>query len=277
MSEVLTERRGAVLLVTLNRPERLNAWVPALDRQYADALATADADPSVRAVVVTGAGAGFCAGADLEVLAGLDLESGPDLPARRLDAFPPAMRTPVIAAVNGACAGIGLVMALQCDVRFVSASARLATSFSRRGLIAEHGSSWLLPRLVGRGRALDLLLTGRTFDGEEAGRMGLAEFVLPRDEVLKAALAYATDLTENTSPTAMAVIKAQLRSHADLDLLDALRESDDLMLRAFARPDVREGLAAWREKRLPRFGDVDAAALDEVQSPPHRATPEETA
>jgi enoyl-CoA hydratase/carnithine racemase len=259
---VLTERRGRVLLVTLNRPERLNAWTAEIEHLYYAALADGDADPEVRAIVVTGAGRGFCPGADLQALAGVDRSSRDSLPKRRWDAYPPTMATPVLAAVNGACAGIGLVVALQCDLRFVAAEARLATSFTRRGLIAEHGSSWLLPRLVGRSRALDLLMSARTFDGQEAERIGLAEFVLPREQVLDAALAYAEDLAANCSPTAVAVVKAQVQRHLGTDPETALRESDELLFRSFGWPDVTEGVTAWLQGRPADFPSADRSQAD---------------
>lgn len=262
MDVVLTERRGRVLLVTLNRPERLNAWTAEMEHRYYAALADGDADPEVRAIVVTGAGRGFCPGADLEALSGVDVSSRDSLPKRRWDAYPPTMATPVIAAVNGACAGIGLVVALQCDVRFVATEARLATSFTRRGLIAEHGSSWLLPRLVGRGRALDLLMSARTFLGEEAGAMGLAEFVRPAGEVLDAALAYAEDLAVSCSPTAVAVVKAQVQRHLDTGSVQALRESDELLFASFGWPDVAEGVLAWLQRRPPGFPPADRSQAD---------------
>ena len=179
MSElVLAERRGPVLVLTLNRPERLNAWTDALEECYYDRLDAAEDDPEVRAIVVTGAGRGFCAGADMG-----DLEQGAggaDVEAvlrnrPRPRAFPLTVRKPLIAAINGAAAGLGLVEALYCDMRFATPEAKLTTAFARRGLVAEYGMSWLLPRLVGYSTALDLLLSGRVVLGEEALRLRLVD------------------------------------------------------------------------------------------------------
>jgi enoyl-CoA hydratase/carnithine racemase len=263
---LVTERDGAVALLTLNRPDRSNAWTGELESAYYAALAEAENDPGVLAVVVTGAGRAFCVGADLDLLADSDVTAIDSLlPERRFDAFPPLMSTPVVAAVNGSVAGVGLAAALQCDLRFLATEAKVTTAFTRRGLVAEHGMSWLLPQLVGRARALDLLLSGRTISGEEAGRIGLAEFVLPAAQVLPAALAYAHDLAAHCSPTAMAVVKAQLRADAgDGDPVAVLGRADALMRSSFTRPDVIEGISAWLQRRPPAFGPLDAEAVAEV-------------
>jgi enoyl-CoA hydratase/carnithine racemase len=255
-SHILQERRGGVLLVTLNRSEVLNAVTPDMERDYFASLQEADRDPDIRAVVVTGAGRGFCAGADLSVSPEELAADGAPLPARDPSHYPPLLRTPVIAAVNGPCAGVGLAMALQADVRFVADSAKLATAFSRRGLIAEHGVAWLLPRIVGRARALDLLISGRTFTGSEAYRYGFAQFCLPAEDVLAAAMAYADDLADNCSPSAMAVIKRQVSEDDLLDPYDALLQADQATRESFSWPDLFEGIRAWQEGRPPRFSPV---------------------
>jgi enoyl-CoA hydratase/carnithine racemase len=241
---VLQDVADGVATVTLNRPERLNAWTPALETAYFDALAQADADPAVRAIVVTGAGRGFCAGADLELLEDLDPSAVAGDP--RSDLFPTTLRKPVICAVNGACAGLGLAMALMCDVRFVARSAKLTTSFAKIGLVAEHGTSWLLPRLVGHAVALDLLFSSRVVQGEEAVRLGLANVVVDDADVVTAAQDYARGLARSSSPFAMAAIKQQVYADASADLPTAMREAYRLVEQSLDHDDFRKGVAAVR-------------------------------
>jgi enoyl-CoA hydratase/carnithine racemase len=258
---VLAEQRETVLVLTLNRPERMNAWTDALEGQYFERLAAADADPAVRAIVVTGAGRAFCAGADLDDLAaaGATGEAANGAPTGRPPrSFPSAIRKPLIAAINGAAAGLGLVEALYCDVRFATPTAKLTTAFARRGLIAEYGISWLLPRLVGVSRALDLLISGRVVLGDEAERMGLVDRVVPAGRLVDEAVAYALDLAGNCSPTSMAVIKSQVQRHLAGTLAEAVADSDRLMLESFGWPDLAEGVASYRERRAPAFPPLTA-------------------
>jgi enoyl-CoA hydratase/carnithine racemase len=254
---VVFERRGRVLLVTLNRPERLNAWTDEMEVLYFDVLAEADADPAIGAVVVTGAGRAFCAGADMDSLQGIGAGEEQYVPQDRPKTYPLEIRKPLIAAINGACAGLGLVQALYCDVRFVASDAKLTTSFSRRGLIAEHGISWWLPRLVGPGRALDLLLSARVIDGEEAVVLGLANVARRRDEVVGRALEYATDLAENCSPRAMAVTKYLVRAHLTTSMDAALDEANHHMTDSLTWDDLAEGVAAFVERRAPHFPPLE--------------------
>ncbi len=250
-----------VALLTLSRPDRLNAWTPAMERAYYDALERASDDPAVRAVVLTGEGKGFCAGADMDMLSGLNNEersatgNADGLGARSV-AFPLMLGKPLIAAINGACAGVGFAQALMADVRFAAAGAKLTTSFARRGLVAEYGSSWLLPRIVGRSRALDLLLSGRVVLAEEALAMGLVDRVLPAGEVLPAAMAYARELVTWSSPASMAEMKRQVLVDADRPLDAAAKEATELMYRSFSGPDFAEGVTAWVERREPRFAPL---------------------
>jgi enoyl-CoA hydratase/carnithine racemase len=256
---VLYEVEDGVAVLTLNRPDRLNAWVPEMQVRYFDLLEEAAADGSVRAIVVTGAGRGFCAGADMEVLQG----SATSEDARgdsRPQTFPTTIPKPVIAAVNGPAAGLGLVMALQCDIRFAAAGAKLTTAFARRGLIAEHGISWTLPRLVGSANALDLLFSGRVILAEEALAMGLVNAVHPAEELLDRTLAYARELATWSSPTSMAVMKKQVYEHMERGAAEALEESNRLMGESFERPDFAEGVAAFVERREPRFEGVTQRA-----------------
>jgi enoyl-CoA hydratase/carnithine racemase len=253
---LLAERRGAVLLLTFNRPERLNAWTNALEDSYFEALLAADADPEVRAIVVTGAGRGFCAGADME-----DLASAPGATDAQIDRpfprhLPLMVRKPVIAAVNGAAAGLGLVEALFCDVRFASPEALFMTAFVRRGLVAEYGASWLLQRLVGPGRATDLMLSGRRVGGVEAADIGLVEFLVPAEELVDRAVAYAAELAASCSPWSMATIKSQLQLDAERGFAESVRDADALMRQSFRGSDIAEGVASFTERRPPVFAPL---------------------
>jgi enoyl-CoA hydratase/carnithine racemase len=255
---VLAERRGSVQVLTLNRPDRLNAWTEELERRYFALLDAAEDDPEVRAIVVTGAGRGFCAGADMDDLqqAGTaDLDAA--LKQReRPRTFPMTVRKPLIAAINGAAAGLGLVEALYCDLRFCAPEAKLTTAFSRRGLIAEYGMAWILPRLVGPSTALDLLLSARVVQGEEAQRLGLVDRVVARDAVLDEAVAYAQDLADHCSPASMATIKGQVQRDLDRPFAEAVADADRLMLESFTLPDVQEGVASYLEHRAPAFAPL---------------------
>jgi enoyl-CoA hydratase/carnithine racemase len=248
-----------VAVITLNRPDRLNAWIPAMQVRYFDLLEEAGADPDVRAIVVTGAGRGFCAGADMEVLQGTgaaDDARGDDRP----QTFPLTIPKPVIAAINGPAAGLGLVMALMCDIRFAASGAKLTTAFARRGLIAEHGISWVLPRLVGSANALDLLFSGRVVLAEDAVPMGLVNAVHPREELLDRTLEYARELATWSSPTSMAVMKRQVYEHLERGAAESLDESNRLMAESFERPDFAEGVASFVEGRPPEFEGVSGRA-----------------
>lgn len=243
-----------VLTLTWNRPERRNGWTVELKDAYYARLTAAAADPEVRAVVVTGAGTTFCPGADTAHLGDLAQE-GAQLPEVAID-VPRDFPKPIIAAINGACAGVGLVHALFCHVRFAADTARFATSFTRRGLVAEYGISWTLPRLIGTGNALDLLLSGRTFDAAEAKDLGVVSRVVPRDDVLAAARSYARDLARNCSPAAMATITKQVFEDLDGSFDEALARSHGNVNRFIGGPDLREGLASFVEKRPPRFAPL---------------------
>jgi enoyl-CoA hydratase/carnithine racemase len=262
MSEVvLKDVQDGVALLTLNRPERLNAWTQELERDYFAALGECAASQQVRVVVVTGAGRGFCAGADMQELQTLGEEGVSEEQrngARTAQTYPLTVPKPIIAAINGPCAGIGLVQALMCDIRFVAEDAKLTTAFARRGLVAEHGISWILPRLVGPARALDLLLSGRVVLGHEAAAMGLANAAMPGDQVLERTLAYAHDLAVNCSPASMATMKRQVYADLARAVPDALDEADRLMLQSFTAPDFAEGVTSFLERREPHFAPLSA-------------------
>lgn len=252
-SLVLSELRGNVLVLTWNRPERLNGWTDTLEDQYFALLAKADADPDVRVVVVTGAGRGFCAGADMDQLQSASenalSETGNRLPKHT----PLFFRKPLIAAVNGAAAGLGLVEALYCDVRFSVPSAKFTSAFARRGLVAEYGLAWLLPRVVGAGRAFDLLLSARVIMGEEAYRIGLVDFLVEPDELLDRAVAYAVDIATYCSPTATGIIKSQVHEAFNSGFASAAVSAEQARIASFDRPDVAEGVQSYLERRPPRF------------------------
>jgi enoyl-CoA hydratase/carnithine racemase len=257
MGEVVQlQVRDGVAIVTLNRPERLNAWTEEMEHAYFDALESCGSSAEVRAIVVTGAGRGFCAGADMQQLQAIGngaLDGDAGARERRPQTLPLSIPKPMIAAINGPCAGIGLVQALMCDVRFAAAGAKLTTAFARRGLIAEHGISWILPRLVGQATALDLLLSARVLLAEEGRELGLVNRVLAPELLLEETLAYARDLASNCSPASMATIKRQVYAALDQELPQALQEADGLMLESFAAADFAEGVTSFVERRDPRF------------------------
>ena len=254
---VLIEVEAGVATLTLNRPDRLNAWIPDMQRQYFDLLEECGRDPEVKVIVVTGAGRGFCAGADMERLQGIT-DGEREEPDERPQTLPLTIPKPIIAAINGPAAGLGLVMALMCDLRFAAAGAKMTTAFARRGLVAEHGISWILPRLIGPARALDLLLSGRVVLAEEAAALGLVNAVHPPEELLERTLEYARELAAWSSPAAMADMKRQVYEHLEKGSAEALEESNALMLASFARPDFREGVASFVEGRPPRFDGIGA-------------------
>jgi enoyl-CoA hydratase/carnithine racemase len=254
-----------VALLTLNRPDRMNAWNADLSARYFELLEHCAQSDDVRAIVVTGAGRGFCAGADMDALQSIGSSSdggsggAPSAEAAsgsHLQSFTTTVPKPVIAAVNGACAGIGMVQALACDIRFAAAGAKFTTAFGRRGLIAEYGMSWLLPRLVGTANALDLLLSARVVLAEEAHAMGMVNAVLPVDKLVDHAVAYAADLAANVSPTSMAVMKQQVYADYGMTLGDAEQKALRLMKESLRRPDFKEGVASFLEKRPPNFSPV---------------------
>src|SRR4051812_8247378 len=258
MSEVvLFEVDRGVATVTLNRPDRLNAWTGELEHAYFAALDECAARDDVRAVVVTGAGRGFCAGADMDDLEAIGSNGGRGAQHdRRPQTFPLTVPKPIVAAINGACAGIGLVQALMCKVRFPNPEAKSTTAFPRRGLVAEHGISWILPRLVGPARALDLLLSGRVVLADEAERLGLVNAVHAPDELLDRTLDYARELATWSSPASMAVMKRQVYEHLEARCGPALEESNALMLESFTRADFGEGVASFVEGRSPAFNGL---------------------
>jgi enoyl-CoA hydratase/carnithine racemase len=250
---VLSSLDAGVLTLTFNRPDRLNAWTDEMGRRYFDLLEEAERDPAVRAIVVTGAGRGFCAGADFQTLQDLQTGEYDGEPDKRPNTFPTTIRKPIIAAVNGPCAGLGMVHALVCDLVFTAAEAKWTTAFSRRGLVAEYGLAWVLPKLVGQARAMDLLLSGRTFTGAEAYELGLVSRAVPAETLMEQTLAYARDLAVHSSPASMAVIKRQIWGDWLITLDESATTAVRLMVESFGRPDFTEGIASFLERRPPAF------------------------
>jgi enoyl-CoA hydratase/carnithine racemase len=239
-------------VITLNRPEALNAWTFDMGVHYLRRLDEAAADPAVKVVIVTGAGRGFCAGADMGSLKQLIAGELPPPEGVRDDfATEPAVPKPVIAAINGPCVGLGLARALYCDIRFLQRGTKLSTAFARRGLPAEDGLAWLIPRIVGWSKGLDLLLSARTVTDEEALALGLVNQVV--DDAFEAAKAYARDMVRNCSPASLREIKSQIWGGANLTIQQANTQADELLMAAFKRPDLGESVAAFLEKRDPHF------------------------
>ncbi len=262
---ILYEVSEKIATITLNRPDRMNAWTPIMERDVRHAMEAAAAADDVRVIVLTGAGRAFCAGADMDALKGLDpddVKRAQKLPPfdmnRRPDwqsryGYYPSISKPVIAMLNGATAGIGLVHALYCDLRFAADNTVFTTAFSRRGLIAEHGISWMLPRIVGHAHALDLLMSARRVPSDEALRIGLVNRLYPPDQLREQTYAYARDLADFVSPSAIAVIKRQLYDVPFQTLAEATIDANREMVVALRGSDFREGVASFMEKRPPRF------------------------
>ncbi len=262
-----------VATITLDRPERLNAWTSRMNFEYRALLQRASEDPGVRVIVVTGSGRGFCAGAESDDLAG-HVERGSyrswdaDDPARpgygvrpEFDAelaYHFGIPKPIIAAVNGPAAGIGFALSCYCDIRIAAAGAKLTTAHGKLGLPCAFGLAWLLPRLIGQARALELILSSRTFTTEEALTFGLVSDVVPAEQLADRVGEYARALATTVSPASMASSKLQVYEAFHLTAAQAVAKAEALLGPMMAGPDYREGVAALREKRPPRFADPAA-------------------
>jgi enoyl-CoA hydratase/carnithine racemase len=270
--QIITEKDEGVLTITLNRPERLNAWTAQMGQEMRAALDQADADDEVRAVIVTGAGRGFCAGADLasggdtfdarkrEAVAGARRDNGGELTLRIFDCT-----KPVIAAINGPAVGVGATMTLPMDVRLAAEDARIGFVFARRGIFPEACSSWFLPRVVGISRAMEWVATGRVFSAEEALEGRLVRSVHPKDELLDAARALAQEIAENTAPVSVALARQLMwrMLGAEHPMLAHRADSRGMVARGQSA-DAREGITAFLEKRPARFPDRVSEGLPEV-------------
>lgn len=274
--DILVDTADRVATITLNRPDKLNAWTVTMQSEVKKAVIAAGQDDEVRCIVITGAGRGFCAGADMEGLQAIDPDQpderplggqrsedgdlfdgapGPDVaehyPGRFGYLF--ACPKPIIAAINGPCAGIGLVFALYTDLRYAAEDAKFTTAFAARGLIAEHGISWLLPRLVGEAAALDMLFTARKFLGVEAERLGLVNRALPGEQLMDHVRGVARHLAHEVSPRSVAVMKRQARAAYFQNFEEALAVGDAEMAKSFKTFDFKEGVDSFVERRPPAF------------------------
>lgn len=255
---LLVEYADSIAEVCLNRPDRLNALTPDMGPSYARLLTDLDADPAVRGILVTGAGRGFCSGADLTALGGSVEELRSYVTGQSLQTLPAialSLGTPVATAINGPCAGIGFVLAVSADARFVHPEATLSTTFARLGLVAEYGIAWLLPQLIGRSAATDLLLTGRTINGLQAEELGLATCAA---DPVSAAREWLVGIAENSSPASVATMKRQLLDADHQTLEQSIDASLVAMSAAFDSPDLAEALAARAQKRGPKFAGYPA-------------------
>jgi enoyl-CoA hydratase/carnithine racemase len=248
------EVADGVATIAFNRPENMNGMIGNMEVEYFRRLMDADADPDVRAIILTGNGRAFCPGADL---ADHRTEGDEPLPNASIPTTTPLhVRKPMIAAINGACAGVGLVYALQCDVRIAASGVKLTTAFARRGLIGEYGMPWLLQQIAGRAVALDLLVSGRVFLAEEALRLGLVNQVVDADALTGTVRAYALDVASNVSPSSMATIKRQVTEQAGMTADEAMAHSDELMRQSLLGEDVREGIESFLERRQVSFAPL---------------------
>jgi enoyl-CoA hydratase/carnithine racemase len=263
---------GHAAIVTLNRPNSLNAFTYPMMDEFGDAIAQAEKNQTVTGIIVTGEGKGFCAGVDMSTLNTLQ-EEGQGSQTEKLQSSPGnkamgddftsgftylmSVRKPILAAVNGACAGLGLSIALLCDMRFAADKAKFVTSFSPLGLVAEHGQSWILPRILNPSRALDLLWSSRRVDAQEALGIGMVDRVFSPETLLKESANYIETLAKTASPTSLMLMKRQVYRHLNMTLGEAMVETNHLMDESMVQEDFEEGIAAFAEKRLPKFRKIE--------------------
>ena len=269
-SDIIYEKSDRIATVTFNRPEKMNAWTPKMGVETRAAMMDADRDPDVGAIIVTGAGRAYCAGADMgalsEISAGRASATGGNAAAvedewlkqqrpdyRSQYSYILALTKPVIGAINGACVGLGFTTCLYQDIRIASENARMGLIFVQRGLAIEHGSSWMLPRIVGVARAAELAVTGRLVDADEALRIGLVNRVVPADKLMATAREVAGHIANNCSPLGVAEAKKLIWRHLFTDLATAIRDNDESMSMMTRSEDFKEGVRAFIEKRPARF------------------------
>ncbi len=270
--EALYNVADRVATITLNRPDKLNAWTGTMEQEVRAAMQQAESDADVRVIILTGSGRGFCAGADMSLLdsiaqqglgdqgrehvlrnSGNGGRAGARPDFQKKYSYFPSIQKPVIAAVNGPAVGLGFIITLYCDLRFASDTARFGTAFAKRGLIAEYGIAWMLPRLIGPANALDMLFSARLVDAGEALRMGLVNRVFPQDSFMQGVNAYAKDLANNVSPRSLRVIKEQVYNGMFQTLSEAFDGAEQEMVKSLQCEDFKEGVAHFLEKRAPAF------------------------
>ncbi len=270
--QIIEELEDGILTVTLNRPERLNAWTRTMARELTQALDRADADDQVRAVIVTGSGRAFCAGADLErggeTFDWRTRKDAPEVPRDNggqltLRVF--ECTKPVIAAVNGPAVGVGATMTLPMDIRLAADDARFGFVFVRRGIVPEAASSWFLPRVVGINQALEWVMTGRVFPAQEALAGRLVRSIHPRDELLDAARAIAREIADNAAPVSVALARRMMwrMLGAEHPML-AHRADSRAMFHRGQSADAIEGIGSFLEKRPPKFADRVSDGLPNI-------------
>ncbi len=259
--------KDGIAEITLDRPERMNAWTARMGIELNEHLLRCDRDDAVRAVIVTGAGRAFCAGADLE-RGGETFAGGGNRAERGAveTILPWEVRKPIIAAINGAAVGVGITFPLQYDIRIAASDAKLGFLFVRRGVVTELSSTWILPRLVGVARACDLLLSGRIVSGAEAAQLGLVNEAWPSERVLPRAREIARDIAENCAPVSVALTKRMIWEHLGGPPPAQVAKREARTLVALGRmADAREGVLSFLEKRKPSFTlspTKDAPSLD---------------
>ena len=266
---VLYEKKETgVALVTLNRPDRLNAITGELTARLKEKIDDACKDDDVKVIVLTGAGRGFSAGADMDNLSDISAnnkEVSNDKPEERdyetngmaewegQYSYFPSVPKPIIAAINGPAAGVGLIMSLYCDMRVASEDAVFSTAFSKRGLIAEWGVGWILPRIIGVAHTMDIMMTARKFDAAEAERIGLVNRCFTAENFLEHVLAYAEDIAKNVSPRSVKIMKRQIYTALGEDIQTNLDSSMEEMLQSFGSEDFKEGVKHFIETRPAKF------------------------
>ena len=258
------ERKGRLAVITLSRPEALNALTLPMIAEVESLARRAEADPDVFAICVTGEGRGFCSGLDISALADHAAGRAPAASAeaiarperRMMFSALPTIAKPVIAAVNGVAAGGGFILAMMSDLRFMAEGANLITIFSRRGLVAEHGAAFMLTRQVGLSRALDLLWSSRRIDAAEALRIGLADRVVPSENLLPAVEAYVEEMAATVAPRSVAAMKRQAYAYLEMSFVEAAVDTARLIDESLAHPDAAEGAASFADRRPPRFAPL---------------------
>ncbi len=275
-SEILYEIDGPVATITINRPGQLNALTDLTQAEIRHALDASERNPDVVGTVLTGAGRGFCSGVDMNALGKMsdagerisesfdDLKADPGNPDhdpnyKGSPTYFLGLRKPLIAAINGAAAGLGFSYATFCDMRFMDRSAKLVSSFGPRGLIAEHGTSWMLPRIVGPSNALDIFWSSRRVNGEEAYRIGYANRLCEDGTAVTQAQAYIKEIAGTSAPMSLMMMKRQVYKHLNRELGEAMAESTRWMDESLARDDFKEGVASFVEKRPARFLRIEVS------------------